>query len=299
MQCVAVDALEPRSDWYRHLEEGRVLFFPKTPFDVAESHRETLRKTAQVAGAHHKNIAYRPAQNRVTGFEKAADSEALRDALRSYSQNALRFLGEFVPRYMQKARVDFASFRPQEEEGRDLPTNKRNDLLHVDAFPSRPTRGDLILRIFTNINPEKSRVWMVSDAFGEAARQHAEAAGLAGIASSSESPLARLRAGVAPALAAMGIGAANRSPYDRFMLGFHDYLKHSADYQRDCPKYRLEFPPDSTWMCFTDVVPHAVLSGRYALEQTVIVSRESLLDRRNAPVEILQKICGRPLVATS
>jgi hypothetical protein len=299
MQCVAVDALEPRSDWYRHLEEGRVLFFPKTPFDVAESHRETLRKTAQVAGAHHKNIAYRPARNRVTGFEKAADSEALRDALRSYSQNALRFLGEFVPRYMQKARVDFASFRPQEEEGRDLPTNKRNDLLHVDAFPSRPTRGDLILRIFTNINLEKSRVWMVSDAFGEAARQHAEAAGLAGIASSSKSPLARLRAGVAPALAAMGIGAANRSAYDRFMLGFHDYLKHSADYQRDCPKYRLEFPPDSTWMCFTDVVPHAVLSGRFALEQTVIVSRESLLDRRNAPVEILQEICGRPLVAAN
>ncbi len=299
MQCVAVDVLEPRSHWYQHLEEGRVLFFSKTPFEVAESHRETLRKTAQVAGAHHKNIAYRPARNRVTGFDKAADSDALRGALQSYSRNALRFLGEFVPRYMQNARVDFASFRPQEEEGRDLPTNKRNDLLHVDAFPSRPTRGDLILRIFTNINLEKSRVWMVSDAFGEAARQHAEAAGLAGIAASSQSPLARLRAGVAPALAALGVGAANRSPYDRFMLGFHDYLKHSADYQRDCPKYRLEFPPDSTWMCFTDVVPHAVLSGRYALEQTVIVSRESLLDRRNAPVEILQEICGRPLVAAS
>jgi hypothetical protein len=52
-------------------------------------------------------------------------------------------------------------------------------------------------------------------------------------------------------------------------------------------------------MCFTDIVPHAVLSGRYALEQTVIVSRESLLDRRNAPVEILQEICHRPLVPAS
>jgi hypothetical protein len=293
MQCVAVDILEPRSDWYRHLEEGRVLFFPQTPFDVPEPNRETLRQTAQVAGAHHKNIAYRPAQDRVTGFDKASDSEALRSALRSYSQNALRFLREFVPRYMQKCHVDFASFRPQEEEGRDLPFNKRNDLLHVDAFPSRPTRGDLILRIFTNINPEKSRVWMVSDPFGEAARQHANAAGLASIAAS---PGSRLRAAFAPVLSSLGFGAANRSPYDRFMLGFHDYLKHNAAYQRDCPKYRLEFPPDSTWMCFTDIVPHAVLSGRYALEQTVIVSRDSLLDRRNAPVEILQELCHRPLV---
>ena len=296
MQCVAVDILEPRSDWYRHLEEGRVLFFPKTPFDVPEAEREILRKTAQVAGAHHKNIAYRPAQDRVTGFDKSSDSEALRSALRSYSQNALRFLRELVPRYMQKCHVDFASFRPQEEEGRELPINKRNDLLHVDAFPSRPTRGDLILRIFTNINPEKARVWMVSDPFVEAARQYADAAGLAGIAASSGS---RLRAAVAPVLASLGFGAAKRSPYDRFMLGFHDYLKHNAEYQRDCPKYRLEFPPDSTWMCFTDIVPHAVLSGRYALEQTVIVSRASLLAPRNAPVEILQELCHRPLIPTS
>ena len=71
--------------------------------------------------------------------------------MRSYSERALAFLWKLLPRYMEKARIDFASFRPQEEEGRDLPTKKRNDLLHVDAFPTRPTRGDMILRFFTNI----------------------------------------------------------------------------------------------------------------------------------------------------
>jgi hypothetical protein len=79
------------------------------------------------------------------------------------------------------------------------------------------------------------------------------------------------------------------------MLGFHDYLKFNGEYQESCAKYRFEFPPDSTWMVFTDVVPHAVLSGRYALEQTVIVDRESLAGRENAPIEILQGLCGRPL----
>jgi hypothetical protein len=37
------------------------------------------------------------------------------------------------------------------------------------------------------------------------------------------------------------------------------------------------------------------LSGQYALEQTVIVNRESLAARENAPVEILQGLCGRQL----
>jgi len=78
-------------------------------------------------------------------------------------------------------------------------------------------------------------------------------------------------------------------------LGFHDYLKFNGEYQENCPKYRFEFPPDSTWMVFTDVVPHSVLSGRYALEQTVIVRRESLARRENAPIEILEGICGRQL----
>ena len=79
------------------------------------------------------------------------------------------------------------------------------------------------------------------------------------------------------------------------MLGFHDFLKGNAHYQQTTPKYRFSFPPDSTWMVFTDVVPHSVLSGRYALEQTIIVARESLLQPGCAPAAILEKIAGRPL----
>jgi len=79
------------------------------------------------------------------------------------------------------------------------------------------------------------------------------------------------------------------------MLGFHDYLKFNAAYQQTCAKYRFEFPPDSTWMVFTDVVPHAVLSGQFALEQTVIVRRESLAAKQHAPIAILEQICARPL----
>lgn len=283
-------ALSP--DQCGRLEQGDILFFRSTPFELTEEERSFLLHIQQTGAAYHKNIAYRPGADRVTGFAKAAaaDGERLRSTLRAYSQRVTGFVRELLPHYGAKWRIDFASFRPQEEEGRALPLKKRNDLLHVDAFPTRPTGGDLILRIFTNIHPSKSRVWVVSDPFAALAPRYAAAAGLERIAARDASPLGRLRRGVARTLRAAGLPLAERTPYDRFMLRFHDYLKENREYQETCPKYRFEFPPGATWMVFTDVVPHSVLSGQYALEQTFLVARESLVAPQNAPVAILEGI---------
>ena len=79
------------------------------------------------------------------------------------------------------------------------------------------------------------------------------------------------------------------------MLHFHDWLKGNVEYQERSPKYRFALPPGSTWLVFTDIVPHAVLAGRLALEQTVIVARESLANAANAPSAILERIAGRSL----
>jgi hypothetical protein len=291
VELITVGDPQPREENYLHLERGNILYFPRTPFALSEEEREVLRSTGLSSNSHHKNIAYRPAEDKVTGFDPAAvsDPEKLRTVMRAYSERALALLWKLLPRYMEKARVDFASFRPQEEEGRNLTTKKRNDLLHVDAFPTRPTGGDMILRLFTNIHQSKPRVWMTSDPFGALAPRYASDAGLGQVAKHPKGTVAgRL-------LGAFGGVQAKRSAYDRFMLGFHDYLKFNGEYQQSCAKYRFEFPPDSTWMVFTDVVPHAVLSGQYALEQTVIVARESLARRENAPIEILQGLCGRQL----
>jgi hypothetical protein len=291
VELVTLSDVQPREENYLALEQGNILYFPRTPFAFGEEERELLRSTGLSSSSHHKNIAYRPEEDKVTGFDPAAvsDTGKLRDVMRSYSERALGFLWKLLPRYMETAHVDFASFRPQEEEGRDLPTKKRNDLLHVDAFPTRPTGGDLILRFFTNIHASKPRVWTTSDPFGVFAPQYANDAGLR---EAADNPKGSLGSRV---LGAFGGVEAKRTAYDRFMLGFHDYLKFNGAYQESCAKYRFEFPPDSTWMVFTDVVPHSVLSGRYALEQTVIVRRDSLARRENAPIEILQGLCGRPL----
>jgi hypothetical protein len=293
VELVSVDEVQPREENYLQLERGNILFFPRTPFELSENERNVLRATGLSTSSHHKNIAYRPASEKVTGFDKAMvqDPDELRRVMRAYSQRVLGFLHKLLPRYMENCRIDFASFRPQEEEGRDLPTKKRNDLLHVDAFPTRPTGGDMILRVFTNVNPTKPRVWMTSDPFEPLARRYAMDAGLPKVASQPDgSVFSRF-------LRSAGFPVIQRSAYDRFMLGFHDYLKFNAEYQRTCAKYRFEFPPDSTWMVFTDVVPHAVLSGQFALEQTVIVRRDSLAGKQHAPIAILEQICERPLAS--
>jgi hypothetical protein len=87
-----------------------------------------------------------------------------------------------------------------------------------------------------------------------------------------------------------------RTPYDMFMLGFHDYLKENATFQKDSPKVWLEFPPSSTWLVFTDGVAHAAMSGQYAIEQTFLISPQALVSPEHAPFRILEAIAGRPLL---
>src|SRR5262249_9993495 len=131
------------------VERGGVLLFRETPFELPAGDRELLLRQRQTEAGYHKNIAYRPAADRVTGVAPAEreDAENLRRVLREYSKRVIAFTAAVLPRYARSWRIDYASFRPQEEAGRRLSTHSRNDLLHVDSFPTRPTRGDRIFRV--------------------------------------------------------------------------------------------------------------------------------------------------------
>jgi hypothetical protein len=279
------------------LETGNILFWPQTPFPLSSQDRDALLSIRSVPGAHHKNIAFKPDIQKVTGLthlEPQAQGAVVR-VLKSYTAWAVRFVAGILPSYARGWHVDYSSFRPVEEENRDLPWKKRNDLIHTDAFPSRPTHGGLILRLFTNVNPAQERVWVAGPPFAVLAKDHAIPAGLPGFAAQAHSPLRRISDSVLRAARAIGVHSVDRSPYDRFMLAFHDYLKANASFQKDCPKFRISFPPGSTWMVFTDIVPHSVLSGQYALEQTFIISPSSLSAREHAPIAILESLSNARL----
>jgi hypothetical protein len=285
------------TDYRAVLENGNILFFPGGGFEIPSSVRTALMGATQDARSFHKNIAYKTNIDQVSGLVDRAGAEQVREGMREYSRAALAFMSRILPEYAAAWKVDYASFRSIEEKGRNLPLTKRNDLLHVDSFPTRPVFGDLILRCFTNVNPTEPREWLTSDPFAILAEREARKAGLARYADSTGSVLQGLRRAAVRALRRAGLPLTDRSAYDAFMLHFHDWLKASDDYQKTCNKYRFSLPPGSTWLVFTDVVPHAVLGGRLAFEQTVIVSRKSLANPALAPASILERLAGKPLAA--
>src|SRR5580698_4100274 len=299
---IALEALQSPSQeqarhWCAQLETGDILYFPQTPLAIPESDLQFLLGQQQTDSSLHKNIAYKPNIDKLSGVDtKTADAQAvarLQSIMRQYSKSVTEFLTGFLAPYKANWQLDYASFRPQEEEGRDLPQRKRNDLLHTDAFPTRPTHGARILRFFNNIHPSRTRDWVVGDPFATVVKQFVPAE----IAPSPGNALSRVAKGLGRAV---GLGAAmpsiKRSPYDDFMVRFHNFLKENARYQAECAKYPWQFPAGSSWMVYTDTVPHAVLAGQYALEQTFLVKPEALVTPETSPLKVLEGIAGAPLV---
>ncbi|MBV8674858.1 MAG: Kdo hydroxylase family protein [Acidobacteriaceae bacterium] len=283
--------------WCTQLEAGDILYFPETPVPIPPDDLAFLLGQQQTDSSLHKNIAYKPGIDKLSGVDtKTADATAvarLQSIMRAYSQRVVEFLTGFLSPYHANWRLDYASFRPQEEQGRDLPQRRRNDLLHTDAFPTRPTFGARILRFFNNIHPTRTRDWVVSDPFATLVKQFAPER----IYPAPSSPLMRTAKGLGRAVGlAAAIPSIKRSPYDDFMMRFHNFLKENAQFQSECAKYPWQFPSGSSWMVYTDTVPHAVVAGQYALEQTLLVGPDALVAPETSPLKVLERIAGTPLV---
>jgi hypothetical protein len=155
--------------------------------------------------------------------------------------------------------------------------------LHVDAFPTRPNRGERILRVFSNINPGgEPRVWRVGEPFEDLARRY-----LPRLA-----PYSPWRARV---LHGIGLTKSLRSEYDHLMLQLHDRMKADDRYQREAPQHHVEFGAGSTWVCFSDHTLHAAMAGQYMLEQTFHLPVSAQYAPSASPLGILTRLVGRPL----
>lgn len=297
MSVVSIESLprtgpERERECCRALERGSVLLFPVTPFILSAEDRAFLLERRQADAGYHKNIAFRPGTERVTGVapQHPADARRLREVLARYSRTVVEFARDLFPGYARGWKIDYSSFRPQEEAGRRLSRHSRNDLLHVDAFPTRPTRGDRIFRIFTNVNPEAPRRWKTGETFDELADRFAVSSGILDRAAKPGFLRSLLRAANSA-----GLPVRARPPYDEFMLRFHNFLKDNDAYQETARSERIDFPPNATWMVFTDMVTHSVLQGQFALEQTFIIGRTTLVVPEKAPIAVLERIAGRAL----
>jgi hypothetical protein len=287
---MVVNRDEQAQRYCERLEHGCILCFASTAFELPEAEREFLVSQKQSGSRFHKNVSYRPERDLLVGAEDDSDGRTrLHEIMRRYSRAVTGLIDNLLLPYAGRRKLDYASFRPIEEKGRKLSLHKRNDLLHYDAFPSRPTRGGRILRVFTNVNPSRERVWLTGNEFHTLAPELAHAAGLENFATPGALD------GFTRALSKLGLPFPDRAPYDRFMLHFHNWLKENREFQEKTSKVRTAFPSGCTWLVYTDGVPHAVLSGQYTLEQTFIIPPSALVSPEVSPIGVLERLAGKKM----
>lgn len=266
------------------LESGKVLVLPDLPFAIEPG--ETRLLDPATLGEHGKNVSLDPQAHRLSNTAvPAADAAALAGMMQRFADASLALLTDLLPRYVARLERARTSFRPAEIEGRVYSPRRDDRRLHVDAFPTRPLAGHRILRVFCNVAPDgAAREWLVGEPFVDYAR----------------TLLPRVKApvpGSAWLLQRLGLTKGRRAQYDYIMLGMHDAGKFDAGYQAHAPRAAVSFPPGTTWICFTDQVVHAALSGHCALEQTFHLPIAAMLHPERSPLRVLEAMTGRRLAA--
>jgi hypothetical protein len=287
------------------MERGGILILPHAQFQLSEEERAFLIRVQH-------NVSFRPKESgagaklalgfvreEMRGFGDDIHRAMMRRILERYASYAKGMVEQLLTSYSGHLQPGFTAYRGEEEQGRKNAAAKRSDLLHINTFPDLPTRGGRILRVFTNLNDQRPRVWQVGEGFEQLAAQYGEAAGLKR-ADDDGTTLDRMAKGLRRFFPTYEI-AIPRSPlercsaYDRCMMRFHDWMEENSDFQKNAKKERIEFPPGASWLVFTDGVTHAVVSGKSALEQTLLVKHEALVAPDAAPVNILEKMYRKKL----
>ncbi len=276
------------------LEAGNVIHFPECPITLPSEAelvqiREELPKQLK-----RKNVSYHPEAGGIRGMEPGAPLEALAlNSLKNQSDQISLFLRTQMPKLFRNATIGTCSFRPIQEQGRNLKPHASNELIHFDAGAYGATNGDRILRFFINYSTDEDRVWATRGAFPELYKQYHSEAGLDDVNESSlrKSPIDNLRTGVLQSIDKLGMPvsrALDSSPYDRAMRKFHNFMKDTPSFQTD-PEGRIEmrFKPMSAWMVLTDMVSHACLSGQHCINYTALIPLEDCQHPELAPYNIL------------
>ena len=261
------------------LESGAVLVLPLLGFALSENERRFL--TPDWSDGRAKNISL---EGRALKGARgsAADLAELSTMIARFAANAAELVVALFPAYAPYVKRARTSYRPQPATGRAVSWRKDDSRLHIDAFPSRPNRGERILRVFSNVSPTEARVWRVGERFESMAKTLLPR-------------ISRPLPGAAVVLAALHATKGIRTEYDHLMLGLHDCAKADLAYQRDCAQETVRFEPGTTWLCFSDQVMHAAVSGQYMLEQTIHLPLAALYEPEHAPLAILERLTGRAL----
>ena len=286
-QIVEIDFIDwaeahSRPEWTAAVEAGKVLYFPRLGFAVQPEEQALLREDTLAPKSRNVSLGADGVLKGAAG--SAQDQQALAAMVGRFRQQALQLVDDLLPEYKGQLRVAPTSFRPKQVETRAQSVRADDQRMHVDAFPSRPSYGERLLRVFTNLNPHGvPRVSRVGEDIETIARRFL--------------PQAKpYRPWQAKLLNAVHATKSLRSEYAHLMLQLHDLMKFDEQYQKNGTPVTVPFPPGSVWVCFSDQATHAVMSGQFMMEQTLYLPPGKEVDPQASPLAILTRLMGRPLV---
>ena len=264
------------------VEGGAVLSFPHLPFVLSDAERRFL--DPRWADGKAKNISLRWPNGEMRGAAgDARDLAVLRAMIVRYTECSEAFALRLFPHYRGHLERGNTSFRPVDVAGRETSWRQDDTRLHVDAFPSNPMHGTRLLRVFCNVNPNgRPRRWRVGETFEEHAGRYL-------------AHIARPLPGSAWLLEKTGITKRRRTEYDHLMLQLHDRAKADAAFQRESPQADVAFAPGTTWVVFSDQVPHAAMGGQHMMEQTFYLDAAHQQRPEASPRGTLERLLGRSL----
>jgi hypothetical protein len=277
-----IDCPDDRDRDAVRLERDGLMVLPGQPFMLADAEAELV--SPRFSDGRAKNISL-GAEGGVRGAAPEPEARTRLATLMSrYRTWSERAVAAVAPRYVPHLERGRTSLRTREVAGGPISKRKDDRRLHIDAFPSEPTGGRRILRVFSNINAQgEPRLWQVGEPFEDHARVFAR----------------RLRAPW-PAegwlLHRIGVTRARRTAYDTMMLSLHDASKLDDAYQSSAARREAAFPAGTSWIVFTDSTVHAAIRGRHLLEQTFYLPIHAMAARETAPAHILERITGRRLI---
>lgn len=276
-------AVSQQNDAIAAFEQGSVINFPHLAFALNEKEKQFL--SPDCVDPKSKNISYDIRVNRLSNTVVEGEARDLLHAMmRRYAEYTKILLTNLFPQYQQELHQARTSYRPVQAKGRKSSSRKDDTCLHVDAFPSTPTGGERIIRVFCNVNPNgEPRVWRVGDRFEEVAERFAR-------------NLPKASAIKANFMNIFKLTKSYRTAYDHYMLELHDAMKFDDDYQKNADQQEVQLQPGSTWMVFTDSVPHAAMSGQFMFEQTFHLPVDAMRSPELSPLRILEQKLQKTLV---
>jgi hypothetical protein len=273
---------EKQAEWTTAVENGQVLYFPHLALQLSQPEQVLLREDMLHSGARNVSLGADGVLKHAAGTPE--EQKLLAGMIGRYRQSVLTLVDGLFPHYRGALRVAPTSFRPKQVETRTQSVHADDRRMHFDAFATRPTYGERILRVFTNLNPNgQPRVWRVGEPFETVAKRYLP----------KIPPYSPIKAKL---LNAVGGTKSVRSEYDHLMFNLHNLMKEDEQYQKTGTVATQAFPPGCVWVCYADGAAHGVTSGQYMMEQTLHLPPGGELHPENSPLAILTRLVGHPLV---